>query len=320
MNAPASHRPRITVVGSLNMDLVVRTPRMVRPGETVLGGPFYAAPGGKGANQAVAAARLGAEVCMVGRVGEDAFAGELLLLMRDAGVDCRGVAPTRGTATGVGMIVVEEETGQNAIVVASGANMHLTPQDVREAEPMLANADLLVVQLEIPLETVSCAIDLAVDHGVRTLLNPAPARPLPDEVLAKVEVLVPNEIEAAMLVGAEATQAMDASWRGRTLVRRGPRIVVVTLGAKGALLVAGDTVELVPSFSVTPVDTTAAGDAFIGALAVALAEGRPLREAVRWANAAGALATSVRGAMPSLPTRDAVDRLAREGISHHEAP
>lgn len=305
-------RPRITVVGSLNMDLVVRAPRMPTPGETILGGPFETAPGGKGANQAVAAARLGAEVRMIGRVGDDAFGRELRAYMTDAGVDCSGIRPTAGYATGVGLIVVEEATGQNAIVVASGANMQLSPSDVEAAETMIAESDVLVLQFENPIETVTRAAEIARAHGVLVVLNPAPARALQDGLFSMVEVLVPNEIEAALLTNQPVGSPWEAEKAARMLLDRGPRAVIVTLGSKGALLAEEGTIELVPAFIVQPVDATAAGDAFTGGIAVALGEGRPLREAVEWGNAAGALATTVRGAMPSLPTREAVETLVRD--------
>lgn len=301
--------PRVTVVGSLNMDLVVRAPRIPSPGETILGGPFETAPGGKGANQAAAAARMEAVVRMVGRVGDDAFGAQVRAALTAAGVECSAVLPTPGVATGVGLIVVEEETGQNAIVVASGANAMLAPEDVRAVRHLLADCDVLVLQFENPVETVMEAARLARAHGASIVLNPAPARAVDDELLAVVDLLVPNEAEAGLLAGVAIGCIRDAEEAARILHRRGAKEVVITLGNKGALIHSGCGTELMRAFPVRAVDATAAGDAFVGSLAVLVAEGWPLRDAVVWANAAGALAVTERGAMPSLPSRAAVEDL-----------
>jgi len=299
---------RVAVVGSLNMDLVTRTPRIPRPGETIIGHDFHTLPGGKGANQAVAAARLGACVSMVGRVGHDAFASSLLDNLAAAGVDHTFVTPDLEAATGVALIEVDD-SGQNSIVVASGANMRLSPADVDTAEAVIAAADVLLLQLESPLEVVIRAAQLAHTHRAMVILNPAPACPLPSTLLSLVDVLAPNESETALLTGMPVGNRAEAEAAATALRQLGVEIVILTLGEQGALLARAEGIEYFPAFAVRPVDTTAAGDAFMAGLAVALAEGQPLAEAVRWGNAAGALATTQLGAQPSLPTRQALEAL-----------
>ena len=302
----------ITVVGSLNMDLVARTPRIPQPGETIIGSDFRTVPGGKGANQAVAVARLGPQVSMVGRVGRDAFAQPLLDNLAAVGVDHTFVLQDPGAATGVALIVVDD-AGENSIVVASGANARLSPADVDAAESAIAAADGLLLQLESPLETVSRAAEIARAHEVTVILNPAPARPLPAELLAMVDVLIPNESETALLTGLPVGDQAQTRAAATALLDLGVGTVILTLGERGAMLAQEGRTELVPAFTVTPVDTTAAGDAFVGGLVVALAEGRALSEAVRWGNATGALATTKLGAQPSLPTRQEVESLLATG-------
>ena len=302
----------VTVVGSLNMDLVIRAPRIPQPGETIIGGVFHTVPGGKGANQAVAAARLGARVSMVGRVGGDAFGGSLLDNLAAAGVDHTCVTQDAEAATRVALIVVDD-AGQNSIVVAAGANMRLSPADVVAAEPAIRAADVLLLQLESPLESVIRAAGVARAHGVKVILNPAPARPVPTELLALVDVLVPNENEAALLAGRPVGDREEAAAAAEALRKMGVGTVILTLGERGALLAQEGGTELFPAFDVTPVDTTAAGDAFVGSFAVALAEGKPMAEAVCWGNAAGGLATTQLGAQPSLPTRRALDDMLAHG-------
>ena len=298
-----THSGAIVVVGSLNMDLVVRAPRLPQPGETLLGGEFRTFPGGKGANQAVAAARLGGSVRMVGRVGQDDFGSALLGTLKAAGVDTAHVTRDPEAASGVALITVDA-AGQNAIVVASGANGRVAPADVDAAEAALAGAAVLVLQLECPLPAVERAVERARRHGLQVVLNPAPAQPLPPALLAGVDYLIPNQTELAQLTGAaEATAA------ARQLQAAGVRHVVVTLGEAGVLIVGPGGAFQLPAHPVPVVDTTAAGDAFVGAFAVALAQGRPLPEAAAWGNAAGALAVTRAGAQPSLPTLAEVERL-----------
>ena len=299
---------RVTVVGSLNMDLVARAPRIPQPGETIIGRDFRNVPGGKGANQAVAAARLGAEVSMVGRVGGDAFAEPLLENLAADGIDHTYVTRDGEAATGVALIVVDD-AGENSIVVASGANARFSPADVEAAEGAVAKADVVLLQLESPLETVTRAAEVAHAHDVPVILNPAPAQQLPDTLLSLVDVLIPNESETALLSDMPVDDREEAEAAAAALLALGVGTVILTLGERGALLAQAEGATLVPAFSVDAVDTTAAGDAFVGGFAVALAEGRRHLEAVRWGNAAGALATTKMGAQPSLPTREAVEQL-----------
>ncbi len=300
----------IVVVGSLNMDLVVRAPRMPAPGETLFGSDFHTIPGGKGANQAAAAARLGGQVTMVGRVGDDTFGPTLIHGLAQAGVDTRFVQCDPVTTTGIAVIVLDA-SGQNSIIVASGANMCLTPDDVSAAEAAIADAAAVVLQLESPLPAVERALELARQHQVATILNPAPAQPLSERLLSLVDFLVPNETETTLLTNIQVDDLASASRAAAQLRTLGAGTVILTLGGHGALL-AGDQVLHLPAHPVTVVDTTAAGDAFVGAFAVALAEGRPLVEATRWANAAGALAVTKLGAQPSMPTRAELEKFLAE--------
>jgi ribokinase len=293
---------KILVVGSINMDLVVRVPHSPGPGETVLGGDFETFPGGKGANQAVAAARMDGEVTMVGRVGIDAFGDSLIQGLLENNIKTTHVIKDPETSTGVAMIAVSAD-GENMIVVASGANYKIGPDDVNNARDLMRETDLLLVQLECPLETVAAAVDLANAYNVPVVLNPAPAQSLPRTLLANVDVLTPNENELVLLSGEQNMEKAIhklKSW--------GVKNLVITLGANGARVVTGDMDRHLPAHEVTAVDTTAAGDAFNGAMAVTLAEGKPLLEAVQYGLAAGALAATKRGAQPSLPTRDAVEK------------
>ena len=292
----------IVVVGSLNMDLVVRSPRHPQPGETLLGAEFRTFPGGKGANQAVAAARLGGHVKLIGRVGADAFGDALLETCTRDGVDTRHVERLEDAPTGVALITVDD-AGQNTIVVVPGANGKLSPPDLLAAAPAFEGASVVVMQLEVPLLTVIYAADLARRHGARVVLNPAPAQPLSATGLEQVDVLIPNQSEAALLTGCAS--ASDAA---RRLMASGVCSVIVTMGEGGVLIAEGETATHLPAHRVSVVDTTAAGDAFVGAFAVALAEGRTVREAAAWGNAAGALAVTRAGAQPSLPTRVELER------------
>ncbi|MFD7612518.1 ribokinase [Streptomyces sp. NPDC059828] len=297
----------IVVLGSTNMDLVAYVPRAPQRGETVTGREFRTIPGGKGANQAVAAARAGAEVSMIGAVGADEFGARLRDTLEHSGVDT-DLLRTVDAASGTAHIVVDDEGG-NAIVVIPGANGtvdHLTPGD----EAVIAGADALLLQLELPLAGVLAGAEAARRHGVRTILTPAPAQPLPPELLAVVDLLVPNEHEAALLAGTtDPHTAADA------LLRQVPE-VVVTLGAEGSLhLARGAEPVRVPAPRVRAVDTTAAGDTFVGALAAALVEGRPMHDAMVWASAAAAVSVQRPGASSSMPTRPEIDKAADKGAA-----
>lgn len=316
----------ILVVGSINTDLVIRGARLPGPGETVLGGEFYQAAGGKGANQAVAAARAGkTPVTLIGAIGDDAFGRETRARFEAEDLFCDYLRVVEGQPSGVALILVDEQ-GQNLISVASGANAHLRPADLDAIpEAVFSSAKVFLTCLETPLEAVIHGLRRARRAGLLTILNPAPApaRPLPDDVLALVDVLVPNEIELRMLTAngnpsvppdagfATADHASHIREAVLQLQARGCRSVVVTLGKDGCL-VADRTIELVPGRRVTAIDATAAGDAFCGALAVALAEGRSLGDAARWATAAASISVTRRGAQPSLATRDEIERVAAQ--------
>ena len=297
----------LVVGGSLNMDLVVRAPRHPRPGETLSGSQFQTFPGGKGANQAVAAARLGATVRLVGRVGRDAFGDVLLQTVRQDGVDTSFISRDPEAATGVALITLDE-AGQNTIVVASGANMRVSPEDIAQAEAAFEGANLLLMQLECPLEAVEAAADLAQRRGMAVVLNPAPARPLPASLLEKIDYLLPNQTELQALAEGEANISSAAA----RLLKNGVRNLVVTLGEDGALLVTDNTEQKFDAYRVPVVDTVAAGDAFTAAFCVALMEGKSLPEAVQWGNAAGAIAVTRPGAQPSMPNREELIQFLKE--------
>jgi ribokinase len=297
----------IVILGSLNMDLVIQAPRHPQPGETLTGGPFSTFPGGKGANQAVAAARMGGQVSMVGRVGADPFGDQLVANLRAARVNTDGVGRS-DAATGMALITVSA-SGENTIVIAPGANGTVSPEVVAANEDVIASSQALLLQLEVPLSAVQRAAEIAHRHGVPVILNPAPAQPLSAELLRHVTYLVPNEHEAALLTGHPVETPEDAAWAAAHLRAQGVQQIVLTLGARGALVALPDGPSIVPSFPVQVVDSTAAGDAFLGAFAAALTEGRSPVEASRWGCAAGALACTVLGAQPSLPGREAVEQL-----------
>ena len=320
-------RPRIAIVGSVNMDLVFRTPRMPQPGETLSGHQFLQVPGGKGANQAVASSRMGGEVGLIARVGADALGQQLLRELVADGIDTRHVAALPEVATGVAGILVADD-GENSIVLASGANARLTPFDIDAASAMIASAQFLVCQLETPLDSVERAMNLARAAGVAVIFNPAPILPLPDSLLALVDYLVLNEVEAAQLTGAPVHDVAGAEQAVRALLGRGVPQVLLTLGAQGVLIgtranidanadantdvntetnQAAVQLQLVPAFVVPVVDTTAAGDTFVGSLAVALGQGKPLAQACRLAQAAAALSVGKLGAQSSIPQRLDVD-------------
>ncbi len=300
---------RIAVIGSLNMDLVMRAPRIPKPGETILGADdLLMIPGGKGANQAYASARLGAEVSMIGRVGGDAFGEQLITSLSKAGVDTQHIIHDTDASTGIALIVVEEG-GQNSIVVSSGANSRVTPSDVSQAENVIRSADLILLQLEIPLPTVIKAAQCAKKHGVKVVLNPAPAQQLPAELLSLTDILIPNETEAATLSGCSVDTDDGIRQAASGLRQFGVKTLIMTRGSRGASLITENGIEHFPAFPIEPIDTTAAGDAFVGSFAVAFAEGKPLAEAIRYGNAAGALASTRPGAQPSMPGCDDLEKM-----------
>ena len=303
-------KPKIVVVGSSNTDMVVKTEHIPALGETVIGGDFVVAAGGKGANQAVAAARLGADVTFVARVGKDVFGDQSVENLKREGIRTDYIVRDGDAPSGVALIFVDER-GENSIVVAPGSNARLTAADVERAAERIRAADAVVMQLEIPIQAVAKAAEIAHTAGARVILNPAPARDVPKQVLANVDVLIPNESEAARLAGVHDSNIHDAESLGRKLLDMGVRSVVITLGSKGGLLIDGSGVETFSAPRVQAVDTTAAGDAFTGALACVLAEGNPARDAVRFAAQAAAISVTRMGAQPSLATRNEVEAALR---------
>lgn len=296
--------PRILVVGSSNADMIIKLDRLPRPGETILGGAFVTAAGGKGANQAVGAARAGGQVTFIARVGQDMFGDQAVAGFVRDGINVKYVVRDKTNPSGVALIFVAKD-GENSIAVASGANARLSPADVQKAKSAFTGASVLVMQLETPLETVQAAADFATKAGVRVILNPAPAQPLPDLLLKRVSILTPNETEAKLLTGCTG-EAAAAKLRAR-----GVPTVILTLGARGALIADSTGTQLVPGFKVKAVDATAAGDIFNGALAVALAEGQALPAAVRFANAAAAISVTRLGAQTSPPTHQEIERFLK---------
>ncbi len=288
------------------MDLVVKSPRIPAVGETILGEDFIMTPGGKGANQAVAAAKLGAEVYFIAKLGEDVFAEQSLNNFKKEGVNTKYVIQTKEAPSGVALITVDD-AGNNVIVVAPGANQMLSPEDVKRAESDIASSGALVAQLEVPLETVEFAAQLANESGVLFILDPAPAQELSPELLKMVDVLTPNETEAQILTGIEVTNEDSARTAAKKLLEYGVKSVILTMGAKGFLLAADDRMEFIPAVKVDAVDATAAGDAFTGSLAVGLAQGWELFDAALFANQVAAMSVTRMGAQSSMPAREEVE-------------
>jgi ribokinase len=293
---------KVVIVGSLNMDLVTRAPRLPRAGETLAGQSFVTVPGGKGANQAVAAARLGASVAMIGCVGDDAYGEQLRAALRAEGIDCQAVTAIAGESTGVALIVVDDSS-QNAIVIVAGGNGHVSSSVVDRFDALLSQAEVIICQLEVPMVTVGHVLRRGRELGKTVILNPAPASgPLPAEWYAWIDYLIPNESEAAALTGLSVDNVATADAAATALLASGVEKVIVTLGEQGALFASQAGSSHFPAPKVKPVDTTAAGDTFVGGFAAALAEGKSEPEAIRFGQIAAALSVTRSGAQPSIPT------------------
>ena len=305
---------KIVVVGSSNIDMVIKGDKIPRPGETVIGGDFFKAAGGKGANQAVAAARAGGQVSFISSVGNDIFGKEAISNYREDGIDSRAIKTDPEHATGTALILIDKD-GENSISVAPGANNSLNKTDLEKASAVIQGASVLLVQLEIPIETVEAAVQMANSFDVKVVLNPAPARHLSDQLLKQISIITPNESEAEHLTGIPINNFEDAKKAARILLKKGVETVLITLGKKGTLLTTHNTSELIPAFEVDTVDTTAAGDVFNGALATAISEGMSLKEAIRFANAAAAISVTRLGAQPSAPKREEIENFL---INHYQ--
>jgi ribokinase len=302
---------KVVVIGSANVDLTVKVNRLPEAGETVSEGEFYTSFGGKGANQAVAAHRAGSEVKFFAKVGLDENGEAIVKNLQGLGLSTEGILRHASLPSGVALIMVDR-AGNNAIAVAPGSNRAFTAEDIHRAETALSWAGVLLIQLEIPLSAVREALHLAKAYNLVTILNPAPAAPVPSEVLSLVDILTPNKTEAALLTGISVEDPDQAARAGKELIGLGCTQVITTLGKDGCCWVERDAVRVFPSFPVTGVDSTAAGDAFNGALACAIAGGRPMGEAIRFATAAGALTTTRKGAQDSIPTGDEIASLVND--------
>lgn len=304
-------KPKVAVVGSFNMDLVVKAARRPRKGETLIGDDFGIFIGGKGTNQAIAAARLGAEVHMIGRLGTDLFGDMFLSAFKKEEINTDFIVRDPEVGTGVGTPVIDAD-GDNSIIIVPRANMRLTPEDVQKAGKPISETDVLILQLEVPIEASKRAAEIAKSGGATVILNPAPATKLDDDFIKLMDILTPNEVETEMLTGIPVADRTGAERAAKSLLEKGVSAVILTLGERGALLVTKDLIQEIPSYQVKVVDTTAAGDAFCGALATALARRESLEQATAYANAAGALAVTVLGAEPSMPTAAKLDEFLRQ--------
>ncbi|NQT24814.1 ribokinase [candidate division KSB1 bacterium] len=303
---------KIVVVGSSNTDMIMQVQKIPVPGETVLGGEFSTAAGGKGANQAVAAARAGGDVTFIASIGNDSLGAQAIDGFVRDNINVENIKRVENSASGVALIFVGGD-GENSIGVASGANSDLLPEDIINSEQVITRAHILLMQLEIPIDTVTKAAQLAHEAGVKVILNPAPTCSLDDELLKMVSILTPNEIEVELLSDIKVEDENSAGKAAEVLLRKGVDSVLITLGAQGVFLATGDKRELIPGFKVDAIDTTAAGDVFNGSLAVGLAEGKSIDEAIRFANAAAALSVTKLGAQPSAHSRDEIDSFLNKG-------
>jgi ribokinase len=296
---------KILVIGSSNTDMVIKTDKLPGPGETVLGGTFFMNPGGKGANQAVAAARLGGKITFITKIGSDLFGSETIGRLKKEGIDTKNIVKDKETPSGIALITVNSQ-GENNIVVAPGSNSKLLPEDIPGELLSPDKYEIMLLQLEVPIMTVEYAALTAAENGVKVILNPAPGQKLHDYLLKHVWLITPDETEAEIITGIKITSDSSAENAANVLRKRGVKNVIITLGEKGAYLNTDEFSGLIPGISVEAVDTTAAGDVFNGAIAVALSEGKKIEEAVKFANKAAALSVTRLGAQASAPSRDEI--------------
>lgn len=306
-------KDRILVVGPSNTDMIIKLERLPTRGETIIGGEFATAGGGKGANQAVQCARLGAPVILLARIGDDPFGNRSVEQFQKEGIDISFIIRDPEHHSGIALIFVDKK-GENMIAVAPGSNSFLSKEDVEKAREAFKISSTLLLQLEIPLEPVEASVFLAKEEGTRVILNPAPAQPLPQPVLSNIDILVPNETEAKILCGFPPDEDIPPQKLGELLLKKGVKEVIITLGSKGSIYINEKERFEVPAFKVESIDTTAAGDSFCGALAVALAEGKEIKEAIRFASACAAISTTRLGAQPSLPYRKEVEEFLSQRI------
>ncbi|WP_211824178.1 ribokinase [Kistimonas asteriae] len=302
---------KILVLGSVNADHLVRVPRLPKPGETVAGKDYEVIPGGKGANQAVACARLGGQTAFIACVGDDAFGTDMIQRFQADGIDTQAVCQIADQTTGVALICVDNQA-ENCIVIAPGANAKLTTSRVQAQHALIADSDYLLMQLETPLDGLLEAVEIAHNADVKVVLNPAPAKALPDELLLRIDMITPNQTEAELLTGIPVNDVVGAAEAAGKLHAMGITTVVITLSSQGVWISEKGNGRLVEGYSVTPVDTTAAGDTFNGAMLVALAQGESLDKAANFANAAAALSVTRHGAQPSIPSREDVEQLVAD--------
>ena len=305
---------KIVVVGSCNTDMVIKADRLPIPGETILGGTFFMNPGGKGANQAVAAARMGGKVSFISKTGNDVFGKQSVMLYNSENINTDFVFSDPGLPSGVALITVDAN-GENCIVVASGANASLSPADINKASGEIETADLVLMQLEIPIDTVEYVADIANKKGIKVILNPAPARALSDKLLKCLYIIIPNKSEAEILSGIKVTDYETARQAADLISARGVDNVVITLGSQGALIKEGNEYHFVEAYKVETLDTTAAGDSFCGSVCVGLSEGRSILDSVKLAARAAALTVTRMGAQSSIPYRSELSSLDVEKVN-----
>lgn len=302
---------KIVVVGSSNTDMIIKLEHIPKPGETVLGGEFSIAPGGKGANQAVSAARADGNVIFIARVGDDIFGEKAVKGFIQDGINVEYVIRDKNAPSGVALIFVDKK-GENSIAVASGANANLSPNDIINVKDVIADSSIMLIQLEIPIETVNETVKIAYENKVKVILNPAPAQHLSDDLLKKIDIITPNETETEILTGIKIENEKCMEKAGNLLLEKGIETVLITIGKHGVYVVNKDLKGIIPGFKVNPVDTTAAGDVFNGVLAVTLSENMSLKNAVRFSNAAAALSVTKLGAQTSAPFRDEIESFLKE--------